>query len=110
MSNLNQQFSEILELANDLDERALDFNRQIDDFAQDIENSLNRRRKKYQVDVRIDQAFDFSRYQIDFFMVIDDHLIEYVASCDLELVKEFDENEILEILDESYKEIVSRNC
>lgn len=36
MSNLNQRFSEILKLANDLDEQALDFNRQIDDFAQDL--------------------------------------------------------------------------
>lgn len=109
MSDLNQRFSEILKLANDLDEQALDFNRQIDDFAQDLEDSLNRRRKKYQVDVRIDQAFDFSRYQIDFFIVIEDHLLEYITSCDLELVNEFDENEILEILDDSYKEIISRD-
>lgn len=107
MSDLNQRFSEILKLANDLDEQALDFNRQIDDFAQDLEDSLNRRRKKYQVDVRIDQAFDFSRYQIDFFMIIEDRSIEYILSCDL--IEEFDENEILKILDDSYKEIVSRD-
>ena len=110
MSDLNQRFLEILKLANDLDEQALDFNRQIDDFAQDLEDSLNRRRKKYQVDVRIDQAFNFSRYQIDFFMIIEDHLLEYITSCDLELVvNEFNENEILEILDDSYKEIISRD-
>ena len=109
MSDLNQRFSEILKLANDLDEQALDFVRQMNDLAQEIENSLNRRRKKYQVDVRIDQAFDFSKYQIDFFMVIEDHLIEYITSCDLELVNEFNENEILEILDDSYKEIISRD-
>lgn len=109
MSDLNQKFSEMVELAEDLDEQALDFVRQMNDLAQEIENSLNRRRKKYQVDVRIDQAFDFSRYQIDFFMIIEDHLIEYITSCDLRLVKEFDENEILEILDDSYKEIISRD-
>ena len=109
MSDLNQRFSKMVKLAEDLDEQALDFVRQMNDLAQEIENSLNRRRKKYQVDVRIDQAFDFSRYQIDFFMVIEDHLLEYITSCDLELVKEFDENEILKILDESYEEIISRN-
>lgn len=109
MSDLNQKFSEMVELAEDLDEQALDFVRQMADLAQEIENSLNRRRKKYQVDVRIDQAIDFSRYQIDFFMIIEDHLLEYITSCDLELVKEFDENEILEILDDSYKEIISRD-
>lgn len=109
MSDLNQRSSKMVKLAEDLDEQALDFVRQMNDLAQEIENSLNRRRKKYQVDVRIDQAFDFSRYQIDFFMVIEDHLIEYITSCDLELVKEFDENEILEILDDSYKEIISRD-
>lgn len=109
MTDLKQRFSKMVKLAEDLDEQALDFVRQMNDLAQEIENSLNRRRKKYQVDVRIDQAFDFSRYQIDFFMIIDDHLLEYVASCDLELVKEFDENEILEILDDSYKEIISRD-
>lgn len=109
MSDLNQRFSKMVKLAEDLDEQALDFVRQMNDLAQEIENSLNRRRKKYQVDVRIDQAFDFSRYQIDFFMVIEDHLLEYITSCDLELVKEFDENEILEILDDSYEEIISRD-
>lgn len=109
MSDLNQKFSEMVELAEDLDEQALDFVRQMADLAQEIENSLNRRRKKYQVDVRIDQAIDFSRYQIDFFMIIEDHFIEYITSCDLELVNEFNENEILEILDDSYKEIISRN-
>lgn len=109
MSDLNQRFSKMVKLAEDLDEQALDFVLQMNDLAQEIENSLNRRRKKYQVDVRIDQAFDFSKYQIDFFMVIEDHLIEYITSCDLRLVKEFDENEILEILDDSYKEIISRD-
>ena len=109
MSDLNQKFSEMVELAEDLDEQALDFVRQMADLAQEIENSLNRRRKKYQVDVRIDQAIDFSRYKIDFFMIIEDHFIEYITSCDLELVNEFNENEILEILDDSYKEIISRN-
>lgn len=109
MSDLNQRFSKMVKLAEDLDQQALDFVRQMNDLAQEIENILNRRRKKYQVDVRIDQAFDFSRYQIDFFMVIEDHLLEYITSCDLELVKEFDENEILEILDDSYKEIISRD-
>lgn len=109
MSDLNQKFSEMVELAEDLDEQALDFVRQMADLAQEIENSLNRRRKKYQVDVRIDQAIDFSRYQIDFFMIIEDHFIEYITSCDLERVNEFNENEILEILDDSYKEIISRN-
>ena len=109
MTDLKQRFSKMVKLAEDLDEQALDFVRQMNDLAQEIEDHLNRRRKKYQVEVRIDQAFDFSRYQIDFFMVIEDHLLEYITSCDLELVKEFDENEILEILDDSYKEIVSRN-
>lgn len=109
MTDLKQRFSKMVKLAEDLDEQALDFVRQMNDLAQEIENSLNRRRKKYQVDVRIDQAFDFSRYQIDFFMIIEDHLLEYITSCDLELVKEFDENEILEILDDSYKEIISRD-
>lgn len=109
MSDLNQRFSKMVKLAEDLDEQALDFVRQMNDLAQEIENSLNRRRKKYQVDVRIDQAFDFSKYQIDFFMIIEDRLLEYITSCDLELVKEFDENEILEILDDSYKEIIGRN-
>lgn len=107
MSDLNQRFSKMVKLAEDLDEQALDFVRQMNDLAQEIENSLNRRRKKYQVDVRIDQAFDFSRYQIDFFMVIADRSIEYILSCDL--IEEFDENEILKILDDSYKEIVSRD-
>lgn len=109
MTDLKQKLSKMVKLAEDLDEQALDFVRQMNDLAQEIENSLNRRRKKYQVDVRIDQAFDFSRYQIDFFMVIEDHLLEYITSCDLELVKEFDENEILEILDDSYEEIISRD-
>lgn len=107
MSNLNQKFSEMSKLAKEFDNQALDFVRQMNDLAQDIEDRLNRRRKKYQVDVRIDQAFDFSRYQIDFFIVIEDHLLEYITSCDL--IEEFDENEILKILDDSYKEIVSRN-
>lgn len=109
MTDLKQKLSKMVKLAEKLDDQAIDFVRQMNDLAQEIENSLNRRRKKYQVDVRIDQAFDFSRYQIDFFMVIEDHLIEYITSCDLELVKEFDENEILEILDDSYKEIISRD-
>lgn len=42
MSDLNQKFSEMVELAEDLDEQALDFVRQMADLAQEIENSLNR--------------------------------------------------------------------
>ena len=109
MTDLKQKLSKMSKFAEKLDDQSIDFVRQIEDLAQEIEDHLNRRRKKYQVEVRIDQAFDFSRYQIDFFMIIEDHLIEYITSCDLELVKEFDENEILEILDDSYKEIISRD-
>lgn len=103
MSNLNQKFSEMSKLAKEFDNQALDFVRQMNDLAQDIEDRLNRRRKKYQVDVRIDQAFDFSRYQIDFFISTkDSDSIYYVFTIDLD--GDLDEDEILKLLDDYFKE------
>ena len=91
----------MVKLAEDLDEQALDFVRQMNDLAQEIEDHLNRRRKKYQVEVRIDGALEFSYYQLDFFIVTKDSSLHYV--CSMSIDHEFDENEILKLLDAEYE-------
>jgi hypothetical protein len=101
MTDLKQKLSKMSKFAEKLDDQAIDFVRQIEDLAQEIEDHLNRRRKKYQVEVRIDGALEFSYYQLDFFIVTKDSSLHYV--CSMSIDHEFDENEILKLLDAEYE-------
>lgn len=102
MTDLKQKLSKMSKFADDLDDRAIDFVRQIEDLAQEIEDHLNRRRKKYQTEVRVDGALEFSYYQLDFFIVTKDSSLHYVFTMSIDY--EFDEDEILKLLDDYFEE------
>ena len=103
MSNLNQKFSDLSKLAKSLDDQALDFSKQAKQFAEDLKKELNSRRKKYDITVEIVEMFDFARYQIDFFISTkDSDSIYYVFTIDLD--GDLDEDEILKLLDDCFKE------
>ena len=103
MSQLSKRFSELSDQAKELDEQALDFSRQMKEFVEELETKLNRRRKKYAIDVRLEEAFDFTGYQIDFFIRPKDQYIHYVFT--MYISDEFDEDEILKLLDARCKEL-----
>lgn len=102
MSNLNQKLADLSKLAEKLDNQAIDFVTSIEDLAQEIEDHLNQRRKKYQVEVRVDGAFELSYYQLDFYIVTDESSLHYVFTMSID--EEFDEDEILKLLDDYFKE------
>lgn len=102
MTDLNQKLSDLSKLAEKLDDQAIDFVRQIEDLAQEIEDHLNQRRKKYQVEVRVDGAFELSYYQLDFYVVTDESSLRYVFTMSID--DDFDEDEILKLLDDYFKE------
>ena len=102
MTDLKQKFSKMSKFAEKLDDQSIDFIQQIEDLAQEIEDRLNRRRKKYQVEVRVDGALEFSYYQLDFFIAMKDSSLHYVFTMSIDC--EFDEDEILKLLDDYFKE------
>lgn len=102
MTQLNQKFSNLAKLAKSLDEQALDFSRQMKEFVEELETKLNRRRKKYAIDVRIEEQFDFRDYRLDFFITAKDGLLHYVFT--MSVTDDFDEDEILKTLDDFFKE------
>lgn len=102
MTDLKQKLSDLSKLAEKLDDQAIDFVTSIEDLAQEIEDHLNRRRKKYQVEVRIDGALELSYYRLDFFIVTDESSLHYVFTMNID--DEFDEDEILKLLDDYFKE------
>ena len=105
MSQLSQKFSELSDRAKELDEQALDFSRQMKEFVEELETKLNRRRKKYAIDVRIEEQFDFRAYRLDFFIRTKDEKIYYVFTMSLSDV--FDEDEILKDLDRFFEDELS---
>lgn len=102
MTQLEQKFSDLSKLAEKLDDQAIDFVTSIEDLAQEIEDHLNQRRKKYQIEVRVDGALELSYYQLDFFIVTKDSSLHYVFTMNID--DEFDEDEILKLLDDYFKE------
>ena len=103
MTQLEQKFSDLSKLAKSLDDQALDFSKQAKQFAEDLKKELNSRRKKYDITVEIVEMFDFARYQIDFFISTkDSDSIYYVFTIDLD--GDLDEDEILKLLDDYFKE------
>ena len=105
MTQLNQKFSNLAKLAKFLDEQVVDFVEQIEYFAEDLEKKLNKRRKKYTVEVRIEEQFDFRDYRLDFFITAKDGLIHYVFT--MSVTDDFDEDEILKSLDDYFKDELS---
>lgn len=104
MTQLEQKFSDLSKLAKSLDDQALDFSKQVKQFAEDLKKKLNSRRKKYDIAVEIVEMFDFSRYQIDFFISTkDSDSIYYVFTIDLD--EDLDEEQILKECDRLYDEI-----
>ena len=106
MTQLEQQFSKLSKLAKSLDDQVLNFSEKTKKFAKDLEKKLNSRRKKYVIEVKIEEMFDFSRYQIDFFISAkDDDSIYYVCTIDLD--EDLNEEQILKecdrLCDEIYK-------
>ena len=106
MTQLAKQFSELSNLAKSLDEQALDFVQRIEDFAKDLEIKLNKRRKKYSIEVRVDEQFDFRDYRLDFFIRPKDQYVHYVFTMSISDV--FDEDEILQLLDVRCKELYEK--
>lgn len=106
MTQLEQKFSDLSKLAKSLDDQALDFSKQTKQFAEDLKKELNSRRKEYDITVEIVEMFDFARYQIDFFISTkDSDSIYYVFTIDLD--GDLDEDEILKLLDDCFKEKLS---
>lgn len=105
MTQLNQKFSNLAKLAKYLDEQVVDFVEQIEHFAEDLEKKLNNRRKKYTIEVRIEERFDFLDYRLDFFITAKDGLIHYVFT--MSVADDFDEDEILKTLDDFFKDELS---
>lgn len=102
MTDLKQKLSKMSKFAEELDDRAIDFIRQIEELAQEIEDRLESRRKKYRIEVRADGASDFSYYQLDFFILTKDSSLHYVFT--MNITDEFDEDEVLKILDNYFEE------
>ena len=105
MTQLNQKFSNLAKLAKFLDEQVVDFVEQIEHFAEDLEKKLNNRRKKYTIEVRIEEQVDFRDYRLDFFITAKDGLIHYVFT--MSVTDDFDEDEILKTLDDFFKDELS---
>lgn len=105
MTQLNKRFSDLWKTAVSLDEQSSDFSERIEDFAEALEEKLNSRRKKYVVEVRIEEQFDFRDYRLDFFIRTKDEKIYYVFTMSLSDV--FDEDEILKDLDRFFEEELS---
>lgn len=108
MTQLEQQFSDLSKLAKSLDDQAIRFSKQIKEFAKDLEKKLNSRRKKYAVEVKIEEMFDFSRYQIDFFISAkDDDSTYYIFTIDLD-EDSLNEEQLLKECDRFYKELYGK--
>ena len=107
MTRLEQKFSDLSKLAKSLDDQALDFSKQMKDLAKDLKKKLNSRRKKYDIEVEIEEMFDFSRYQIDFFISTKDSDSLYYAFT-LDLYENLDEEQILKECDRLYDEIFGK--
>lgn len=107
MTQLEQRFSKLSKLAKSLDDQAMNFSEKTKKFAKDLEKKLNSRRKKYVIEVKIEEMFDFSRYQIDFFISAkDDDSIYYV--CTIDLGEDLSEEQILKECDRLYDEIYAK--
>lgn len=108
MTQSEQQFSKLSKLAKSLDDQAVRFSEQMKELAKYIEKKLNSRRKKYAVEVKIEEMFDFSRYQIDFFISAkDDDASYYIFTIGLE-DDVLDEERILKECDRFYGELYKK--
>lgn len=106
MTQLNQTFSDLSRLAKSLDEQALEFVKALKEFSNDLEKQLNTRRKKYKIEVRIDEMFELSDYHLDFFIRTKDESIYYAFT--MSIIDDFDEDEILKTLDDCFKNEISQ--
>lgn len=105
MTQLNQTFSDLSKLAKSLDEQALEFVKALKEFSNDLEKQLNTRRKKYKIEVKIDEMFELSDYHLDFFILTKEELIYYAFT--MSVTDDFDEDEILKTLDDCFKNEIS---
>ena len=105
MTQLNQTFSDLAKLAKSLDEQVLEFVKSLEEFSNDLEKKLNSCRKKYKIEVRIDEMFELSDYKLDFFIRTNDESIYYAFT--MSVTDDFDEDEILKTLDECFKNDIS---
>lgn len=106
--NFQQRMKDLNESSERLESMIEEYDSKVNEFAKDLEIELNKRRKKYKIIVDVDSdIYDPTNHTIDFFIEVEDRCCEYV--CFSYINDEFNENEILEILDDSYKEIISRN-
>ena len=105
--NFQQRMKDLNESSERLESQIEEFDSKVKDFAKDLEIELNKRRKKYKIIVDDDfDLYDPTNHTIDFFIVVDDRYREYV--CFSYINEEFDENEILKLLDAEYEEIKQR--
>lgn len=105
MTQLNQTFSDLAKLAKSLDEQVLEFVKALKEFSNDLEKQLNSRRKKYKIEVRIDEMFELSDYKLDFFILTKEESIYYAFT--MSVTDDFDEDEILKTLDDCFKNEIS---
>lgn len=105
MTQLNQIFSDLAKLAKSLDEQVLEFVKKLKEFSKDLEKQLNSRRKKYKIEVRIDEMFELLDYKLDFFIRTNDESIYYAFT--MSIIDDFDEDEILKTLDDCFKNEIS---
>lgn len=105
MTRSNQTFSDLSKLAKSLDEQAIEFVKSLKEFSNDLEKKLNSRRRKYKIEVRIDEMFELSDYRLDFFIRTKDELIYYAFT--MSMSDDFDEDEILKTLDDCFKNEIS---
>lgn len=105
MKQSNQTFSDLAKIAKSLDEQALEFVKALKEFSNDLEKQLNTRRKKYKIEVKIDEMFELSDYKLDFFILANDESIYYAFT--MSVTDDFDEDEILKTLDDCFKNDLS---
>lgn len=101
MKQSNQTFSDLAKIAKSLDEQVLEFVKSLEEFSNDLEKKLNSCRKKYKIEVRIDEMFGLSDYHLDFFILTNDESIYYAFT--MSITDDFDEYEILKTLDDCFK-------
>ena len=105
MTQLNQTFSDLAKLAKSLDEQVLEFVKSLEEFSNDLEKKLNSCRRKYKIEVRIDEMFELSDYKLDFFILTKEESIYYAFT--MSVTDDFDEDEILKTLDDCFKNEIS---
>lgn len=90
--------------SHELDAQIAEFTAECKLIAKELTDRLSKRRRKYQITVKLDIKFDLIKYDFDVF--INDRF--YVTSYPIDFDEDFDEEQILKECDRLYDEICEK--